>query len=329
MKTIVYTPGDPAGLGPELLCRLLSAGKCRPGPGQRLVIVATEPVLEQYCRLYGLAPFWTAVSHSGLLSDAPSGVYLLPPQRIKPDQVQPGEPGVEGGKAAGECLLAAVDMLLSGSADGLVTGPLNKAMLIRAGFDFPGHTEFLAEQSGLAPERVCMHLAGSELMVSLATTHVPLRKVPAMLTPERVLSCLRLTWEHIERLGLSGRPLAVCGLNPHAGEQGELGSEEAAIIQPAIRQACLEGVEAVGPLPADTVFHRTWGGEFSAALAMYHDQGLGPLKLLHFGQAVNVTLGLPFVRVSVDHGTGYDLVGTGRAGTASLERAFELAWKLV
>ena len=206
--------------------------------------------------------------------------------------------------------------------------PLNKAMLQQAGFDFPGHTEFLAQSAGLEPDEVCMHLCGDVLRVSLVTTHPPLRQVPELITREKVVRCLKLTAAFVRQAfgrAEAAKPIAVCGLNPHAGEQGRIGREEIEILTPAMEEAARSGVSAVGPLPADTLFFRAARGEFSAVLAMYHDQGLGPLKLLHFTRSVNVTLGLPFVRTSVDHGTAYELVGKGEADTGSFREAVRLA----
>ena len=169
-----------------------------------------------------------------------------------------------------------------------------------------------------------MHLCGPVLRVSLVTTHPPLARVPSLVTYDRVSRCLELTWNHVRRLGVADKPIAVCGLNPHAGEHGLLGTEDETVVRPAVEAAVGKGIAAVGPLPADTVFYRTAKGEFSAILAMYHDQGLPPLKLLHFRETVNVTLGLPFIRTSVGHGTGFDLVGTDRASTASLAAALDM-----
>lgn len=230
----------------------------------------------------------------------------------------------------------AVRLLKGGLAEGLLTCPLNKAMLQKAGFDFPGHTEFLAEKLGAGADQVCMHLCGHDpddtdapmLRVSLVTTHPALRDVPRLVTKERILRCLRLTNDFVRAMGLEG-PVAVCGLNPHAGESGRIGDEEALVVEPALAQALEEGLDVAGPIPADTLFHFAAKGDYPAVLAMYHDQGLGPLKLMHFSEAVNVTLGLPYPRTSPDHGTGYDLVGTGRASIKSFRAAFDMVRRLV
>ncbi len=255
------------------------------------------------------------------------GLYLLEPGGLEDFVPRPGQFAVQGGLAAGLSLSLACDLLEAGLAQGIVTCPLNKAGLQEAGFDFPGHTEFLAERAGVGRDGVCMHLSGPRLRVSLVTTHPPLKLVPELVTYDKVLRCLRQTAAFVDVLGLKG-PVAVCGLNPHAGESGKIGDEESRVIRPAIEQAQSEGLDVEGPYPADTVFYRAWRGEFPAVLAMYHDQGLGPLKLVHFGQSVNVTLGLPYVRTSVDHGTGYELVGDDSAEMGSFQAAVELARRL-
>ncbi|MFN2343915.1 MAG: 4-hydroxythreonine-4-phosphate dehydrogenase PdxA, partial [Desulfonatronovibrio sp.] len=240
----------------------------------------------------------------------------------------PGKGDPAGGFAAGTSLNLACGLLKNGFAQALVTGPLNKAFMLDAGFAFGGHTEFLADYFNVPDENICMHLCGKRLRVSLVTTHPPLRLVPDLITQDKIIHCLQLTRDFLDKSGFTA-PIAVCGLNPHAGEQGKIGNEEQTIIMPAIERARQLDIDAQGPFPADTVFARACKGEFSAVLAMYHDQGLGPLKLIEFGQSVNVTLGLPIIRTSVDHGTGYDLVGTNKANPSSLNRAFELAVRLI
>lgn len=323
---LLVSLGDPNGIGPELVCRLHQLGilarKDRP-----VVIIGPEQALTAHCRRMGIKPFWQYVD--SLDEVRPSGIFGYQPPELSDWKPRLGQADQQGGMAAGYSLDAACFLLNSGQARGMVTCPLNKAILQEAGFEFPGHTEFLAIKSGLAADEVCMHLAGDRLRVSLATTHPRLRDVPDILTKEKIERCLCQTWDFVRSLGLSGVPIGVCGLNPHAGEQGHIGDEEGRIIVPAIESASRLGVKASGPWAADSLFYRAYHGEFSAVLAMYHDQGLGPLKLVHFQEAVNVTLGLPFVRTSVDHGTAYDLVGTGRAVVHSLKRALDLAERLM
>jgi len=320
---LLVTLGDPNGLGPELACRFFGI---TPPEDIPVVLFGPGEALELHRKRLGLPLFWEEIREEemGRLS---RGIHLFQPSGAEGLRITPGRPGPDGGRAAGRSLDAACRLLTAGLGAGLVTCPLDKATLKNAGYDFPGHTEYLAHSFGLESEDVCMHLASQQLRVSLATTHLPLLGVPRALSRERILRCLRLTRDHLSRLGVSG-PIAVCGLNPHAGEKGLLGEEEERIIQPAVVEAEERGLEVSGPHPADTVFYSAIRGEFAAVLAMYHDQGLAPLKALYFGSSVNITLGLPLVRTSVDHGTGYDLVGTGRAEVHSLSAAVHMALRL-
>lgn len=328
MKPLLVTLGDPNGLGPELACRLLGQGGSGSLPSVPLILVGPEAALTLHAQRLGTGTFWTRVDDPATVTGDEPGVFLYEPVGLESVVLNPGSPTVHGGRSAGLALGAACKIIHAGVADGMVTMPLHKAMLQEAGFEFPGHTEFLAQFAGLRDEDVCMHLCGNKLRVSLVTTHPPLREVPGMITRERVLRCLVQTVDFVRRLGLSA-PVAVCGLNPHAGESGRIGHEDAEIIAPAVEDARKAGLKVVGPFPADTLFYRAAKGEFSAVLAMYHDQGLPPLKLMHFSRAVNVTLGLPFVRTSVDHGTGFDLTGRDVAETGSFEEALKLAALLV
>ncbi len=321
---LLVTLGDPNGVGPELACDYFT----HDATGGRILLLGPEAALEHHRSRMGLSKFWRKVSDP--LQDLPpeQGVYLAEPRELQGFQLQAGQADPGGGLAAGLSLSLACDLIREGLSGALVTLPLNKAMLQEAGFDFPGHTEFLAQRAGLGPDEVCMHLCGDVLRVSLVTTHPPLHQVPELITREKVVRCLKLTADFVSRAfgrAEAAKAIAVCGLNPHAGEQGRIGREEIDVIAPAMEEAARSGVLSVGPLPADTLFFRAAQGEFSAVLAMYHDQGLGPLKLLHFTKSVNVTLGLPFVRTSVDHGTAYELVGKGEADTGSFREAIRLA----
>jgi 4-hydroxythreonine-4-phosphate dehydrogenase len=320
-NTILITLGDPNGLGPELVGRWLSR---QPAVPERLVLIGPERAMGFHSGRLGLGLSWKRLE---TLGDEGPGLYLIEPEGLENFSLQPGHFSASGGLAAGLSLSLACDLLQNHSAQTLVTCPLNKAGLQEAGFDFPGHTEFLAKRAGLGPDEVCMHLYGPKLRVSLVTTHFPISLVPKLITREKILLCLRLTEAFLRDMGLSG-PMAVCGLNPHAGEQGLIGCEDEEIVRPAVEEAKEQGLDVEGPLPGDTAFFRAFRGEFAAVLAMYHDQGLAPLKLVHFGQAVNVTLGLPFVRTSVDHGTGYELVGKGLADLGSFLAALDVARRL-
>ncbi len=327
-RPLLLTLGDPNGLGPEITVRLLAA-KVRQGIARPLVIIGPYRALEHHCTRLKKAPFWETLPKLNSQDQLASKIYLHCPRELEDLEYAPGTAQISGGLAAGISLDTACSFITRGLSRGVVTCPLNKAMLMEAGYAFPGHTEFLARRFNLSPEDVCMHLAGPELRVSLATTHPPLSRVPKLITAEKIIRCLRLTWDLMQKLNREDKPIGVCGLNPHAGENGTIGTEEERIITPAIQSVRKQGIKAEGPFPADTLFYRARQQEFSSVLAMYHDQGLAPLKLLHFHQAVNITLGLPCVRTSVDHGTGYDLVGTDRADVTSLEQALHMADRLL
>jgi 4-hydroxythreonine-4-phosphate dehydrogenase len=218
-------------------------------------------------------------------------------------------------------------MALQGAVDAICTCPIHKANLHRHGFGFPGHTEFLRDLT--TARRVVMMLAGPRLRVSLVTIHEALNRVPGLITPEGLAETIRITGESLVRdFGLPAPRIAVAALNPHAGEDGRFGTEERDVIEPTVKGLSGAGWSVHGPFSADTLFFRAFQGEFDAVVAMYHDQGLIPVKLAHFHEAVNVTLGLPIIRTSVDHGTAYDIAGTGTAHAGSLEAAVELAARM-
>ena len=239
---------------------------------------------------------------------------------------QAGHPTKESARAAAEALEEAAALLASGEIQGIVTGPVAKKSLCDAGFAFPGQTEFFAARSGT--ENFAMCLTGGPLTVALVTIHVPLHEVPRLLRREEIVRVGKLLHGFLrQRLGRAPR-IAVAGLNPHAGEEGQFGTEEQTIIAPAVADLAQEG-DFTGPLPPDTVFHRATQGEFDGVLCMYHDQGLIPLKLLAFDTGVNVTLGLPFPRTSPDHGTAFDIAGKGRADHRSMLAAIKLAAEML
>jgi len=249
---------------------------------------------------------------------------VLPVGRLSPRARRPGQPSLEGGRAAYQYVMTATRLAQSGALSAIVTAPINKALVTRAGFPISGHTELLAKVTGARDVR--MMLAGSRLRVVLVTMHVALADVPKLLTVGSILRTIRVTDEHLRRYHRLRRPrIAVAGLNPHAGEGGLFGREEGTVIAPAVARARAAGIEAHGPLAADALFFHASQGAFDAVVAMYHDQGLIPLKLLHFHDGVNVTLGLPIVRTSPDHGTAYDIAGKGRADDGSMRAAIALA----
>jgi 4-hydroxythreonine-4-phosphate dehydrogenase len=240
--------------------------------------------------------------------------------------VAPGRPDLEGARNALDSLELAVGLTRSGAASGLVTGPVSKAQLYAIGFTHPGQTEFVAERCGVASDLVAMMLAGPTLRTVPVTTHIALRDVPEALTVERIVAKGRAAARGLQRqFGIPRPRLAVAGLNPHAGENGALGREEIELIEPAIERLREEGYEAVGPMPPDIMFHERQRRNYDAALCMYHDQALIPLKTLHFDDGVNVTLGLPIVRTSPDHGTAFNIAGRGIADPGATIAALKTA----
>ena len=237
-----------------------------------------------------------------------------------------GTVSAEAGKAAYESICAAVRDAQAGKVDGIATAPVNKRALSQAGLPWKGHTDLLAHLTGSA--RVAMMFWSEPLKVVLASVHVPLAEVPRMLTRELLAEVIDLTARELPRFGVADPRLALAGLNPHAGEEGLMGTEEERVLRPSVEAARARGVAIEGPLPADTIFVRASRGEFDAVIACYHDQGLIPVKLLAFGQAVNVTLGLPIIRTSVDHGTAFDIAGKGIADPSSMVAATLLAARL-
>jgi 4-hydroxythreonine-4-phosphate dehydrogenase len=237
-----------------------------------------------------------------------------------------GQVDARSGRAAHDAIVRAVEDTSAGRVAGVVTAPLNKAALAAAGYPWPGHTELLAHLCGVRD--VAMMFWSDPLRVVLATVHIPLAQVPRALTRDRLLTVLRLTSTSLPRFGLPAPRIAVAGLNPHAGEGGLLGHEDLDVIAPAVAAAREQGIDARGPFPADTIFVRASRGEFDAVIACYHDQGLIPVKLLAFGQAVNVTIGLPIIRTSVDHGTAFDIARQDAADPSSMIAAVLLAARL-
>jgi 4-hydroxythreonine-4-phosphate dehydrogenase len=299
LPTVAVTSGEPAGIGPELCTALLDdSWRCR------LVLVGDRSLLE---RSAGRALPEASVLH------VPLGAPCAP-----------GRLDTANARYVLTVLDRAVDGCLDGRFDAMVTAPVHKGVINDAGVPFTGHTEYLARRTG-APLPVMM-LAGGGLRVALATTHLPLAQVSAALTVERLCAVLRILDADLRaRFGVPEPRILVCGLNPHAGEGGHLGREEIDVIEPALGQLRLEGLRLTGPVPADTAFLPDRLAGHDAVLAMYHDQGLPVLKHASFGHAVNVTLGLPIVRTSVDHGTALELAGTGRADPGSLRAALRLA----
>ena len=305
------TAGDPAGIGPEIVVKLLADGTLAATP----VRIFAEPALfTAECERQGV-PVPAAEGPGPVLSPVDVGPV--------PSDFRPGSPSAFTGRVSAACVRSAARRALDGELDGIVTAPLSKSALRAAGEPYPGHTEMLADLAGASS--VAMMFVAGDLRLALATIHVPLSEVAATLTAEGIVEVVRLVRECLgSRAGIRDPRIALLGLNPHAGEGGLFGDEEERILRPALEEASGRGWRMEGPYPADSYFLRHLG-DHDGVVAMYHDQGLIPVKLLSEGRAVNVTLGLPFLRTSVDHGTAFDLAGSGRADPESLREALRLA----
>ncbi len=321
MAKIALTTGDPGGIGPDL-CVLLAAtaGPIKP------IVVGDPELLEVRARRLGRSVQLDLWQPGQPLPDAPVGhLPLWPVGRVA--DATPGQLHPDNASYVLETIAAATRACLDGTCDALVTGPVSKANINDAGIAFSGHTEYLAELTGGDP---VMLLMAPGLRVALVTTHLPLSEVSAAITEARVERITRILHRDLRsRFGIEDPLILVAGLNPHAGEGGHLGHEEMSVIGPVLERLRQQGMRLEGPLPADTLFLPPYLARADAVLAMYHDQGLPVLKHLGFGRAVNVTLGLPIIRTSVDHGTALDLAGTGAAETGSLLAAIEAARDLV
>lgn len=318
IQRIVLTSGEPAGIGPDLCLVAAMAGH----PFD-LVVAGDERVLRDRAGVLGLQPAFEPYHPSATRRPHPAGLVRL----LRRDAAAAIHPGRLDPANAGyvlSMLEAAADGCLTGEFDAMVTAPVHKGVIADSGRPFTGHTEFLAERLG-CPRPVMLLVAGT-LRVAVATTHIPLRAVPDAVTRELLKDTLAVLDDGLKRrFGMAAPRILVCGLNPHAGEGGHLGTEEIDVIAPAIEAARRRGVNATGPLPADTAFTPASLAQADAVLAMFHDQGLPVLKHAGFGRGVNVTLGLPIVRTSVDHGTALDLAATGKADPGSLMAALALA----
>lgn len=325
MALLAVSMGDPAGIGPEVILKAATVKDAR----ESAVVVYGDPdVLERASVETSVSIRIERIQHPSE-ARAHLGTDVLPVIAVSSLPMEGfgwGRPTHASDVAQVEYIKRAFGAVAAGDADALVTAPISKAALSRAGAPWAGHTEMLAELSGV--ERPVMMLAGPTLKVVPLTTHVALRDVPGLLSIDRILHALRVTDTSFRRYFARKPRIGVAGLNPHAGEGGMFGTEEQQFIIPAIQQAKAAGIDAYGPFSADTVFNRAVSGELDVVIGMYHDQALIPLKLLDFDTAVNVTLGLPIIRTSVDHGTAYDIAGQGVASAHSMIAAMRLAVKM-
>ncbi len=326
LPLIAITMGDPCGIGPEVIVKAFKS----PGFSSGCIpfVVGDAAAISREIDLLKCALKVRPIKPADGLFEIPGGESSIPvfsPGSLSPGDLVYGRPTPAACSMTVACVEEAVKLVLARKADAVCTCPVNKARLHANGFSFPGHTEFIRDLTGAG--EVVMMLAGPRLRVALATIHEPLASVPGLITAERLRTTIRITSEAMVcDFAIRSPRIAVAGLNPHAGEAGKFGTEELEIIAPAVKSFAADPrCRITGPLPPDTVFYRALAGEFDAVVAMYHDQGLIPVKLVHFNEAVNVSLGLPIVRTSVDHGTAYEIAGKGVADPGSLIAAVKLA----
>jgi 4-hydroxythreonine-4-phosphate dehydrogenase len=317
--------GDPTGVGPEIIVKALSMKEpfqaCQP------LVFGDREVLSKTIEMLGLTAtveIFEKIPEDGYL---PQRIFLIPLSQLDADSLRFGKPDTKCGEAMVKYVEEAVKWVRSGKLDAITTCPINKKTINAAGYPFSGHTELLAHL--VQASTVAMMFLGTELRIVLVTTHLPLKEVSKYITFDRVLSTIRMTDEGLRKyFGITHPKIAVLGLNPHCGEDGLLGEEEKMEIIPAIEGARSQGMDVKGPFPADSFFDLSGRYAFDAVISMYHDQGLIPIKMVDFEEAVNLTLGLPFIRTSVGHGTAYDIAGKGVANPNNLLKALLVASNL-
>jgi 4-hydroxythreonine-4-phosphate dehydrogenase len=320
---IAITMGDPSGVGPEIIVKMFANHDIYKY-ADVFVIGDLFPMLSAQRRVstkMAIKP----ITDINKLSRDRNIINLLDLKKLHIDDYRIGESGARAGRASYEYIVSSIELAMDKKIDAVVTAPINKHSLHMAGIKFPGHTEIFAKFT--KTKNYAMMLMGDSLKVVLATIHTAIKNVPEEITTKRLMSLIQLTGRSLSKdFGIKDPAIAVCGLNPHAGEAGAFGDEEAKTITPAVNMAKKKGIKVEGPYPADTIFHKVVKYKtHDAVIAMYHDQGLVALKLLSFDSGVNVTLGLPIIRTSPDHGTAYDIAGTGMAGDGSIFEAFKTA----
>jgi len=323
MTTIGITMGCPAGIGPEIILRYFT--NCQLPANITPVVIGDTAILQKCSSELGLNI--QCVKWEPGTTIPPDVIPVIQTSSLVAEKLKWGHPDVSTAKAMAQYIETAVSLVQRGILHGIATCPISKASLQSAGYQFPGHTEMLASLTGA--DGFAMMMAGNRLKVTLVTIHCPLKEVAEALTPDAIYDLIITTNQALSvDFGIMSPRIAVAGLNPHGGENQLFGNEEDLAIAPAIVRAQNKGVDVVGPFPPDTVFFQAANGKYDVVVCMYHDQGLIPFKLLHFHDGVNVTLGLPIVRTSVDHGTAYDIAGKGIASHESLAEAVKLAAKI-
>ncbi len=325
---IALTIGDPAGIGPELVMKLLSSEAMS---GESFLVCSPPAVLESAARVAGRTIGFDVIESLDAITKDAARVVVF--QGNIPDcrDVQPGLPSSLTGRAAYESLAIAMTAAERSLVSAIVTAPLSKLALHLAGHNVPGHTELLAQRFGIKEVAMMLYVPPSSempthgLAVAHATLHTSIASVPALLSTERISECIGLVHRFLQQVGLQHPRIGVCALNPHAGEEGLFGDEEARVIAPAVEVCRTAGLDVTGPIPADALIRRALHGEFDGVVAMFHDQGHIPLKLVAFQRAVNVTLGLPIIRTSPSHGTAFDIAGQGKADPAGMLAAVQVA----
>jgi 4-hydroxythreonine-4-phosphate dehydrogenase len=324
MKKLAITMGDPGGVGPEIIVKVISCAGirdyCTP------IVVGDKAPIREALTLLKL-PIKLRIIASPEDSKPvrrSESIELIDMGVVK--KFKKGKPTAEGGMASVIYIKKAVELALNKQVDGVVTAPISKQALKMAGFGWPGHTEMISDLTHT--KEYAMVLVGGPLRIILVTIHTSLKKVPSLITKDKILKSIRLAKRACDMLGIKAPRMAIAGLNPHAGEAGLFGDEEIKKIIPAVKKALKEGIRVSGPYPPDTIFHKAYKGEIDIIVCMYHDQGLIPLKMIAFHEGVNLTVGLPIIRTSPDHGTAYDIAWKGIANPSSMIEAIKLAAKL-
>lgn len=322
MKKLAITMGDPGGVGPEVTVKAVMSPEVRSCSAP--IVIGDRIVMEEALRLIDPLLKLNIIGTPEESRPSPGVVELIDLRLLR--NFERGKATPDGGTASAGYIRKATGLALDKKVDGIVTAPISKEAMKMAGMKWPGHTEMLAALT--SADDYAMMLAGGPLRVILVTIHTSLRSVPDKISKNSVLRTIRLARKACGMMGIERPRIAVAGLNPHAGEAGIFGREEMEEIIPAVKEAAKEGIEALGPFPPDTVFNKAYKGEFDIVVCMYHDQGLIPLKMIAFETGINVTVGLPIIRTSPDHGTAYDIAWKGRANPSSMIEAIKMATRL-